>query len=125
MSTNVNGNREVDLVLVLFIQLRNDYVRGNHFSEIVHDHSCENLLDDGLLFLCVKTRQPDGVFQCPERGFNAPSHVINGPELIGWEISGRKIRNDGFMSTTRQDETNNPKGNRVIQVFMQIQKIKC
>ena len=62
MSTNVNGDREVDLVLVPFIHLGNDYVRGNHFSEIVHDHSCENLLDDGLLSLCVKIRQTDGVF---------------------------------------------------------------
>ncbi len=62
MSTNMNGDREVDLVGVPFIHFRNDDVRGHHFSEIVHDHSCENLLDDGLLSLCVKMRQTDGVF---------------------------------------------------------------
>ena len=61
MSANVNGDREVCLVLVLFIHLGNDYVRGNHFSEIVQDHSCENLLDDGLLPLCVEIRQTDSV----------------------------------------------------------------
>ncbi|MNW62654.1 hypothetical protein D3C74_407980 [compost metagenome] len=54
MSTNMNGDREVDLVLVLFFVLGNDDVRGHHFSKIVHDHSCENLLDDGLFSLCVK-----------------------------------------------------------------------
>lgn len=46
-----NGDREVNLVLVPLIHLENDYVRGNHFGEIVHDHSCEYLLDDGLLSL--------------------------------------------------------------------------
>ena len=54
MSANVNGNREVDLVEVPFIHSGNDDVRGHHFSEIVHDHSCENLLGDGLSSLCVK-----------------------------------------------------------------------
>ncbi|MCF2941551.1 hypothetical protein L1N85_24745, partial [Paenibacillus alkaliterrae] len=43
---------------------------------------------------------------------------------IWWEINSRKIRNDGFISAVRQDETNNPKGNRVKQVLLQIQKIK-
>ena len=62
MSANVNGNREVDLVGAPFIHLENDYVRGNHFGKIVQDHSCENLLGDGLLSLCVKIRQTDGVF---------------------------------------------------------------
>ncbi|MNL46364.1 hypothetical protein D3C87_1690700 [compost metagenome] len=62
MSTNMNGNREVDLVVVPFIHLGNDDVRGHHFSEIVQDHSCENLLDDELLLLCVKIRQADGIF---------------------------------------------------------------
>ncbi|MNH39677.1 hypothetical protein D3C79_1008850 [compost metagenome] len=61
MFTNVNGDREVDLVLVPFIHLGNDDVRGHHFSEIIHDHSCENLLGDGLLSLCVKTCKTDGV----------------------------------------------------------------
>ncbi|MNY46788.1 hypothetical protein D3C86_1820010 [compost metagenome] len=62
MSTNVNGNCEVNLVVVPFVHLGNDDVRGHHFNEIVHDHSCENLLDDGLLLLCVKIRQADGIF---------------------------------------------------------------
>lgn len=62
MSTYVNGNREVDLVGVPFIHLGNDDVRGHPFSEIVHDHSCENLLGDGLPSLCMKTRQTYGVF---------------------------------------------------------------
>lgn len=62
ISTNVNGNRKVDLVGMPCIHLGNDDVQGHHFSEIVHDHSCEYLLDDGLLLLCMKIRQTDGVF---------------------------------------------------------------
>ncbi|MNT89425.1 hypothetical protein D3C72_2301460 [compost metagenome] len=58
----MNGNREVDLVGVPFIHSGNDDVRGHHFSEIVQDHSCENLLDDERLLLCVKMSQTDGVF---------------------------------------------------------------
>ena len=61
MSTNVNGNREIGLVRVLFILLGNDDVRGHHFSKIVHDHSCENLLGDGLSSLCMEIGQTDGI----------------------------------------------------------------
>ena len=43
---NMYSNSEVDLIYMLSIGLGNDYVRGNHFSEVIHDDSCENLLEN-------------------------------------------------------------------------------
>lgn len=62
ISANMYSDGKVDLIGVSGVCLRDDYVRGNHFREVIHDHPCKNLLNNVLLLLRVKVGKPDGIF---------------------------------------------------------------
>ena len=76
LSANLYSNREICFARVFSVELLNDYVRGNQFSEVVHDQSGKDLLGNVLHLFCVKVEQADSIFEFAERGFNAPTHTI-------------------------------------------------
>ena len=54
LSANLYSNREICFARVFSVELLNDYVRGNQFSEVVHDQSGKYLLSNVLHLFCVK-----------------------------------------------------------------------
>lgn len=46
----MDGDGKVDLVEVFCVKPGNDYVEGNHFTEVIHDDSCEDFLNNVLHF---------------------------------------------------------------------------
>ena len=71
-----HGYCEIGLIGVLTVSFGNDYIRGNHFGEVVHDDSGEDFLQDELPFFSVEVDKPDGILQVSEGGFYAPTHLI-------------------------------------------------
>ena len=54
LSANLYSNRKVRFVRVFSVGLLNDYVRGNQFRKVVHDHSGKDILGNVLHLFCVK-----------------------------------------------------------------------
>ena len=54
LSANLYSNREICFARAFSVELLNDYVRGNQFSEVVHDQSGKDLLGNVLHLFCVK-----------------------------------------------------------------------
>lgn len=67
------GLGKVDLVDILCVTLLNDYGRGNHHGEVVHNQLCEDFLRNVLHLFCVKIEQPDSIFQLAKGSFNSPA----------------------------------------------------
>ena len=55
LSANLYSNRDIDFARVFSVALLNDYVRGNQFSEVVHDQSGKYLQGNVLHLFCVKS----------------------------------------------------------------------
>ena len=49
-STYMNSNSKVDLVVILSVFLLNDYMGSDHFREVIHDQSSNDLVADILRF---------------------------------------------------------------------------
>ena len=75
LSANMYSDRKVCLVGILGVGFRNDYVGGNHFSEVVHDETGKHFLVDVLHLFCMKMKQSNGILQITKRSLNAPTHA--------------------------------------------------
>ena len=76
LSTNMYCDREVCFIGILAVGFLDDYGRGNQLSKVVHDESGKDLLVYVLHFFCVEVEQTNSIFQFAERGFNAPTHIV-------------------------------------------------
>ena len=54
----------------------NDYVRGNHFSEVVHNEFGKDLLNDVLRLFAVKIKETERVLKMAKRGFDSPTQGV-------------------------------------------------
>ena len=76
LPANMYRDSKVCFISVLGIGFLNDYGRGNQLSKVVHDESGKNFLVYVLHLFCVEMELSNSIFQFPERGFNAPSHIV-------------------------------------------------
>ena len=56
--------------------LPSDHIHGNPFAVVAHKEMCEDLLSDELFLAGAEVDQPQGIFQFPERTFDAPSEPV-------------------------------------------------
>ena len=107
LSANLYSNREIRFARVFPVELLNDYVRGNQFSEVVHDKSGKYLLGNVLHLFCVEMEQAHCVFQFPERGFDSPAHTIKTHQFIRWKFFYIQVCNNRFVCRVRYFESDN------------------
>jgi hypothetical protein len=55
VSANEYDDGKVDPIGISGVCLRDDYVRGNHLREVVHDHTCKDLLNVTAFLRCPET----------------------------------------------------------------------
>ena len=55
-SAHMDGNREVRFICILSLLFSNDYVRGNHFREVIHNQMCIDFLMDGHHLFWMKIK---------------------------------------------------------------------
>ena len=86
-SEDVNSLGEIELIHMRSSLVKNGGVGNYQFAEVVEDQAGEDLLADELRFFRMKSRKANGIFEIPERSFNAPAKLVDRFEFIGREGS--------------------------------------
>ena len=107
LPANMYSGGKVGLVSVFSVFFLNDRVRGDQFSEVVHDETGKDFLEDVLHLFRVKGEQSKSIFELAERGLNTPAHGIELFKFRRWKLIGVKVGNDRFKRILRNFEAGN------------------
>ena len=75
-SAHMDCNWEICFICMLSLLFSNDYVRGNHFREVIHNQMCIDFLMDAHHLFWMKVQHSDSIFQVSEWCFYSPPCCI-------------------------------------------------
>ena len=82
-------------------------------AEVVHHQSGINLLQDRVSLAGMEINHTDGIFQIPERGLDAPAHIIEFLNALCRESEPVQGRGDGLIPVFRYPEPHDADGHLV------------
>jgi len=99
-------------------------MRGNPFTEVVHDQSCKNLLGNMIRLFALELTQTDRILQVTETGFNAPAHMIQLFQFLRRKQIRIQIGDQRFRGRVRERKTDNTEGNGIKAVTFLGKKVE-
>jgi hypothetical protein len=109
---------KVYLTGMLTEALPDDYVRGNHHGEIVHNQLCVDFLYDELRSFRVEIEETNCVLQLSEGCLDTPAEAIDFLQYNYWEHSGIQVCDQGLVTIFGRFETNDTEGNGIEEIMI-------
>ena len=109
---------KVELAGMLTEALPDDYVRGNHHGEIVHNQLCVDFLSDEVRSFRMEMKEANRVLQFPEGCLDTPAEAIDFLQDINGELSGIQICDQGLVTIFGCFEANDTEGNGIEEIVI-------